>query len=200
MGKITVETCHIEGLKVITPQVFGDARGYFMETYNYNDYKEAGIPEVFVQDNQSASKKGVLRGLHFQKKFPQDKLVRVVSGEVFDVAVDLRKDSPTFGQWYGVILSAENKKQFFIPKGFAHGFIVLSDFAEFCYKVTDFYHPGDEGGLAWNDPEIGIEWPEVVGEYDGTASAGGYTLADGTPLNLSEKDQKWSGVKDTFKF
>ena len=120
MGKITVETCHIAGLKVITPTVFGDSRGYFMETYNYNDYKEAGIPQVFVQDNQSASKKGVLRGLHFQKEFPQDKLVRVLRGEVFDVAVDLREGSATFGQWYGVHLSEENKKQFFIPKGFAH--------------------------------------------------------------------------------
>ena len=163
MGKITVETCHIEGLKVITPTVFGDARGYFMETYNYNDFKEAGIDQVFVQDNQSASKKGVLRGLHFQINFPQDKLVRVVNGEVFDVAVDLRKDSPTIGQWYGVKLSAENKKQFFIPKNFAHGFIVLSDYAEFAYKCTDFYHPKDEGGLLWSDPEIGVEWPMRYG-------------------------------------
>ena len=200
MGKITVETCEIEGLKVITPTVFGDERGYFMETYNYNDYKEAGIDMEFVQDNQSSSKKGVLRGLHFQINFPQDKLVRVVSGEVFDVAVDLREGSKTYGQWYGVLLSAENKKQFFIPKDFAHGFLVLSDTAEFCYKCTDFYHPGDEGGLAWNDPEIGIEWPELVGEYNGTASAEGYTLKDGTKLNLSDKDQKWVGVKDTFKF
>ena len=200
MGKITVETCHIEGLKVITPTVFGDARGYFMETYNYNDFKEAGIDQVFVQDNQSASKKGVLRGLHFQINFPQDKLVRVVNGEVFDVAVDLRKDSPTFGQWYGVKLSAENKKQFFIPKNFAHGFIVLSDYAEFAYKCTDFYHPGDEGGLAWNDPEIGIEWPTLTGEYKGTASGEGYALEDGTALNLSEKDQLWVGLKDTFHF
>ena len=143
MGKITVETCHIEGLKVITPTVFCDARGYFMETYTYNDFKEAGIDQVFVQDNQSASKKGVLRGLHFQINFPQDKLVRVVSGEVYDVAVDVRKDSPTFGQWYGVHLSAENKKQFFIPKNFAHGFVVLSDYAEFAYKCTDFYHAND---------------------------------------------------------
>ena len=126
MGKIKVETCEIEGLKVITPTVFGDERGYFMETYNYNDYKEAGIDMEFVQDNQSSSKKGVLRGLHFQINYPQDKLVRVVSGEVFDVAVDLRKDSKTYGQWYGVLLSAENKKQFFIPKDFAHGFVVLS--------------------------------------------------------------------------
>ena len=200
MGKITVETCEIEGLKIITPTVFGDARGYFMETYNYNDFKAAGIPEVFVQDNQSASKKGVLRGLHFQKHFPQDKLVRVIRGEVYDVAVDLREGSRTFGQWYGVLLSEENKKQFFIPKNFAHGFLVLSDYAEFCYKCTDFYHPGDEGGLAWNDPEIGIKWPQLVGEYKGTASGEGYKLEDGTALNLSDKDQLWVGLKDTFKF
>ena len=202
MGKITVtENCNgIQGLKVIEPSVFGDSRGYFMETYNYNDFAAAGIDCKFVQDNQSASKKGVLRGLHFQINYPQDKLVRVVNGEVFDVAVDLREGSETFGKWFGVVLSAENKKQFFIPKGFAHGFIVLSDFAEFCYKVTDFYHPGDEGGLAWNDPAIGIEWPEVVGTYDGNASAEGYTLADGTPLNLSEKDQKWAVLGDTFHF
>ena len=165
MGKIKVPSdCNgIEGLKVIEPAVFGDARGYFMETYNYNDFKEAGIDCEFVQDNQSSSTKGVLRGLHFQINFPQDKLVRVVNGEVFDVAVDLRKGSKTFGKWYGVVLSAENKKQFFIPKDFAHGFIVLSDEAEFCYKVTDFYHPNDEGGLMWNDPEIGVEWPMPEG-------------------------------------
>ena len=165
MGKIKVTSdCNgIEGLKVIEPAVFGDARGYFMETYNYNDFKEAGIDCEFVQDNQSSSTKGILRGLHFQINFPQDKLVRVVNGEVFDVAVDLRKGSKTFGKWYGVVLSAENKKQFFIPKDFAHGFIVLSDEAEFCYKVTDFYHPNDEGGLMWNDPEIGVEWPMPEG-------------------------------------
>ena len=165
MGKIKVTSdCNgIEGLKVIEPAVFGDARGYFMETYNYNDFKEAGIDCEFVQDNQSSSTKGVLRGLHFQINFPQDKLVRVVNGEVFDVAVDLRKGSKTFGKWYGVVLSAENKKQFFIPQDFAHGFIVLSDEAEFCYKVTDFYHPNDEGGLMWNDPEIGVEWPMPEG-------------------------------------
>ena len=165
MGKIKVTSdCNgIEGLKVIEPAVFGDARGYFMETYNYNDFKEAGIDCEFVQDNQSSSTKGVLRGLHFQINFPQDKLVRVVNGEVFDVAVDLRKGSKTFGKWYGVVLSAENKKQFFIPKDLAHGFIVLSDEAEFCYKVTDFYHPNDEGGLMWNDPEIGVEWPMPEG-------------------------------------
>ena len=165
MGKIKVTSdCNgIEGLKVIEPSVFGDARGYFMETYNYNDFKEAGFDCEFVQDNQSSSTKGVLRGLHFQINFPQDKLVRVVNGEVFDVAVDLRKGSKTFGKWYGVVLSAENKKQFFIPKDFAHGFIVLSDEAEFCYKVTDFYHPNDEGGLMWNDPAIGVEWPMPEG-------------------------------------
>ena len=199
MGKIKVTTCHIEGLRVIEPTVFGDDRGYFMETYNYNDFKEAGIDVEFVQDNQSSSRKGVLRGLHFQIQYPQDKLVRVVSGEVFDVAVDLREGSPTYGQWYGVVLTAENKKQFFIPKDFAHGFLVLSDHAEFTYKCTDFYHPNDEGGVAWNDPEIGIVWPKLGGSYNGTASAEGYTV-DGTPLNLSEKDQKWLGLKDTFKF
>jgi len=191
MGKITVEDCvvdglTIEGLKVITPTVFGDDRGYFVETYNENDMKEAGMDYTFVQDNQSASKKGVLRGLHFQKEFPQDKLVRVVNGEVFDVAVDLRPGSATFGKWYGVLLSAENKKQFMIPKNFAHGFIVLSDYAEFCYKCTDFYHPNDEGGLLWKDPEIGVEWPMPEG----------MTEAD---LTLSDKDQKWSGIAEYKK-
>ena len=146
MGKLTVETCEIEGLKVITPQVFGDNRGYFMETYQLNDFKEIGIDLPFVQDNQSASKKGVLRGLHFQINYPQDKLVRVIRGEVYDVAVDLRKGSATYGKWFGVLLSEENKKQFFIPKNFAHGFLVLSDVAEFTYKCSDFYHPNDE----WN--------------------------------------------------
>lgn len=159
MGKIKVESCPIEGLKIITPTVFGDDRGYFMETYNYNDFKEAGLDYVFVQDNQSASKRGVLRGLHFQTKHPQDKLVRVISGEVFDVAVDLREGSPTYGQWFGAILSAENKKQFFIPKNFAHGFLVLSEYAEFTYKCTDFYYADEQGGIAWNDPQIGVEWP-----------------------------------------
>ena len=201
MGKIKVTNCDdIEGLKVIEPTVFGDSRGYFMETYNYNDFAAAGIDCTFVQDNQSSSKKGVLRGLHFQINYPQDKLVRVVSGEVFDVAVDLRAKSETYGKWYGVTLSAENKKQFLIPKGFAHGFLVLSDEAEFCYKCDDFYHPNDEGGLAWNDPEIGVEWPDVKGEYKGSASAEGYTLGEDAVLNLSEKDQKWLGMKETFKF
>ncbi len=155
---------------------------------------------IFVQDNQSCSTKGVLRGLHFQKEFPQGKLVRVIKGSVYDVAVDLRSSSKTYGQYYGIELTEENKKQFYIPEGFAHGFLVLSDVAEFCYKVTDFYHPGDEGGMAWNDPEIGIAWPQLVGEYKGNASAEGYTLEDGTPLNLSDKDQKWLGIKETFKF
>ena len=196
MGQIKVEknVGGIEGLCVITPAVHGDNRGYFMETYNQNDMREAGLGMTFVQDNQSMSVKGVLRGLHFQKQYPQGKLVRVIKGSVFDVAVDLRSGSDTYGKWYGVELADENKKQFYIPQGFAHGFLVLSDVAEFCYKCTDFYHPGDEGGLAWNDPKIGIAWPELEGEYKGTASAEGYTLADGTPLNMSEKDQKWNGI------
>ena len=165
MGKIKVtENCGgIKGLKIIEPSVFGDARGYFMETYNEREMKEAGFDIQFVQDNQSASKKGVLRGLHSQKEYPQDKLVRVVNGEVYDVAVDMRPESETFGKWFGVLLSAENKKQFFIPKRFAHGFIVLSDYAEFCYKVTDFYHPNDELGIKWDDPEIAVEWPMPEG-------------------------------------
>lgn len=196
MGQITVEknAGGIEGLCVITPTVHGDNRGYFMESYNLRDMQEAGIDTVFVQDNQSQSQKGVLRGLHFQKEFPQSKLVRVIKGSVFDVAVDLRPGSETYGKWYGVELTEENKKQFLIPRGFAHGFLVLSESAEFCYKCDDFYHPNDEGGLAWNDPAIGITWPGVVGEYKGSASAEGYTLSDGTPLNLSKKDQKWSGI------
>lgn len=200
MGQIKVTKCPIEGLYIIEPAVHGDSRGYFMETYNQNDFIEAGLKMVFVQDNQSMSTKGVLRGLHFQKQYPQGKLVRVVRGTVFDVAVDLRANSNTYGQWYGVELSAENKKQFYISEGFAHGFLVLSDEAEFCYKVTDFYHPGDEGGLAWNDPEIGIEWPELKGFYSGSASAEGYVMEDGSPLLLSDKDQKWLGLKETFQF
>ena len=194
MGQIKVSKCPIEGLYIIEPAVHGDSRVYFMETYNQNDMHEAGLDMVFVQDNQSMSTKGVLRGLHFQKEYPQGKLVRVIKGKVFDVAVDLRAGSSTYGKWYGVELTEENKKQFYIPEGFAHGFLVLSDVAEFCYKVTDFYHPGDESGLAWNDPEIGIQWPELVGEYRGTASAEGYTLTDGSRLNLSEKDQKWERI------
>ena len=180
MGKITVEETPIEGLKVITPTVFGDNRGYFMETYNMADFKEAGIDCEFVQDNQSASKKGVIRGLHYQINFPQDKLVRVIKGEVFDVAVDLRKGSKTYGKWYGIRLSEENKKMFFIPKNFAHGFLVLSDYAEFTYKCSDLYHPNDEGGVLYNDPEIGVEWP----------------FEDGVELVFSEKDKKWPTLKE----
>ena len=180
MGKFQIESCEIEGLKIITPTVFGDERGYFMETYQYEEFKAGGIDVTFVQDNQSASKKGVLRGLHFQINYPQDKLVRVINGEVFDVAVDLREGSPTYGQWHGELLSAENKKQFFIPKGFAHGFLVLSDYAEFCYKCSDFYHANDEGGLLWSDPAIGVEWP----------------IPEGMELTISEKDKKWGSIRD----
>ncbi|MCI7275281.1 MAG: dTDP-4-dehydrorhamnose 3,5-epimerase [Lachnospiraceae bacterium] len=184
MGKIKVTRCEIEGLCVIEPTVFRDERGYFVETYNYNDFAAEGLDMKFVQDNQSMSVKGVLRGLHFQKQFPQGKLVRAIRGSVFDVAVDLREGSKTFGKWFGVELTAENKKMFYIPEGFAHGFLVLSDEAEFAYKVTDFYHPGDEGGLAYNDPQIGVEWP----------------IEEGMQLILSEKDQKWKGLQDTFHF
>ncbi|HOV25907.1 MAG TPA: dTDP-4-dehydrorhamnose 3,5-epimerase [Pseudobacteroides sp.] len=174
MGKFKFIDTGIKDLYVIEPTVFGDNRGYFMETYNYNDFKEAGLDMVFVQDNQSKSFKGVLRGLHFQVNYPQGKLVRVLSGEVFDVGVDLRKDSPTYKKWFGVVLSGENKKQFYIPPGFAHGFLVLSDEAEFAYKCTEFYHPEDESGIIWNDPSIGIEWPlDGIGE-----------------IILSEKDKK----------
>ena len=184
MGQITVSKCPIEGLYIIEPTVHGDNRGYFMETYNRKDMEEAGLNMVFVQDNQSMSTKGVLRGLHTQKKYPQGKLVRVIRGRVFDVAVDVRPGSETYGKWYGVELTEENKKQFYISPGFAHGFLVLSDEAEFAYKCTDFYHPGDEGGVAWNDPDIGVEWP----------------IEEGMELIISEKDQKWKGLKETFKF
>ena len=201
MGQIKVEKnmAGIEGLCVIEPAVHGDSRGYFMETYNRQDMEEAGIDINFVQDNQSMSTKGVLRGLHFQKHFPQCKLVRVIRGAVYDVAVDLRSGSGTYGKWYGIELTEENKKQFLIPRGFAHGFLVLSDTAEFCYKCDDFYHANDEGGLAWNDPEIGIRWPGLCGTWQGTASAEGYCMEDGTKLNLSEKDQKWLGIKEISK-
>lgn len=178
MGKITVETCEIEGLKIITPAVFGDERGYFYESYHYEAYRDAGIADIFVQDNQSASRRGVLRGLHFQIQHPQAKLVRVIKGEVFDVAVDIRPGSATYGKCHGVLLSEENKKQFYIPENFAHGFLVLSDYAEFCYKCTDFYHPGDEGGIIYNDPAIGIEWP----------------IPEGMELIFSERDTKWGGL------
>lgn len=191
MGKIKVTETYIKGLCVIEPTVYGDSRGYFVEMYNRQDMEQAGLHMRFVQDNQSMSTKGVLRGLHFQKEFPQGKLIRVIHGTIFDVAVDLRRDSATYGKWFGVELTEENFKQFYIPEGFAHGFLVLSDVAKVYYKATDFYHPGDEGGLAWNDPAISIEWPQVVGEYRGTASAEGYCLKGGPGLILSEKDQKW---------
>lgn len=202
MGQITVEknVAGIEGLCVITPAVHCDNRGYFMETYSQRDMEENGIYINFVQDNQSMSVKGVLRGLHFQKEFPQTKLIRVIKGSVFDVVVDLRRDSETFGKWYGIELTGENKKQLLIPRGFAHGFLILSDTAEIYYKCDEFYHANDEGGLAWNDPAIGIRWPGVVGTYTGTASAEGCTLADGTQLKLSEKDQKWQNLSKTFTF
>lgn len=176
MGQIKVEknVGGIDGLYVIMPAVHGDNRGYFVETYNSKDMEEAGLNMKFVQDNQSMSVKGVLRGLHLQKNYPQGKLVRVVKGRVFDVAVDMRVGSTTFGKWFGIELSEENKKQFYVPKGFAHGFFVLSDEAEFCYKVTDFYYPGDEIGIMWNDPAIGIKWP----------------ISNGELPCLSQKDQK----------
>jgi len=194
MGQIKVTHLPIEGLCVIEPTVHGDHRGYFFESYNQRDMESAGLSMVFVQDNQSMSTKGVLRGLHAQKEHPQGKLVRVIRGAVYDVAVDRRPGSSTYNQWYGIELSAENKKQFYIPEGFAHGFLVLSDEAEFLYKVTDFYHPEDELGLAWNDPTIGIEWP-VIGEYPGNGSADGYTMEDGTPLLINQRDQGFTRVE-----
>ena len=189
MGQIKVTKCEkngkvIEGLYIIEPTVHRDERGYFVETYNQRDFEEAGLDMVFVQDNQSCSVRGVLRGLHYQKQYPQGKLVRALKGSVFDVAVDLRADSDTYGMWYGVELTEENKKQFYISEGFAHGFLVLSDVAEFAYKVTDFYHPGDEGGLIYNDKEIGVKWP----------------IPEGMELILSDKDTKWGGLSETFKF
>ena len=179
----TIVECPIAGLYEIQPKIFLDNRGYFFESWSKRDFEAAGINYDFVQDNESKSCKGVLRGLHFQKEHPQGKLVRVLSGEVYDVAVDLRKDSKTYGKYFGVVLSDENKKQFYIPKGFAHGFVVLSDEAVFAYKCTDFYHPNDEGGLKYDDPDIGIDWP-----------------IEGLNLIMSEKDTKWKGLKETFKF
>lgn len=181
MGQFNFLETEIQGLYIIETKVFGDSRGYFMETYNYEDFKAAGLDMKFVQDNQSKSKKNVLRGLHFQKNYQQGKLVRVIKGEVFDVAVDLRKNSKTYGKWIGVILNDENKKQFYIPEGFAHGFLVLSEEAEFSYKCTNFYHPEDEGGLIWNDELIGIKWP----------------IDNPKDLTLSDKDLKWKNIKET---
>ena len=198
--KVTRDLGGIEGLCLIESTVHRDTRGYFMETFSQKDMYEEGLFFSFVQDNQSMSTKGVLRGLHFQKKFPQTKLVRVIKGTVYDVAVDLRPGSPTFGKHHGEILTEDNRKQYLIPRGFAHGYLVLSNVAEFCYKCDDFYHPNDEGGIAWNDPDIGIAWPEVKGEYDGTASGNGYALADGAKLIMSDKDQKWLPLKETYTF
>ena len=185
----------IPEVKIIEPDVFGDHRGWFMETWSLPKYEALHFNSM--QDNESfTAKRGTLRGIHFQQDpMAQAKIVRVVRGAVLDVAVDLREGSATYGKWYGVELSEENKKQFLIPEGFAHGFLVLSDEAEFCYKVNDFWHPNDEGGLAWNDPAIGIQWPDVTGEYHGTPSAEGYCMTDGTPLTLSEKDQEWPGLE-----
>ena len=184
MGQITVTKASIEGLYIIEPAVHGDSRGYFMETYNQNDMREAGLDMVFVQDNQSASMKGVLRGLHFQKQFPQGKLVRVVSGTVYDVAVDIRKSSPTFGKYVGVVLSAENKRQFWVPEGFAHGFYVMSETAEFVYKCTSYYDPSSEHSILWNDADIGIAWP----------------LVPGIETKISPKDAKALRFKDACCF
>ena len=181
----------IKGVYVIEPKVFTDNRGYFMESFKQQEFEENVCSIDFIQENESKSSKGVLRGLHFQINYPQTKLVRVIRGTVFDVAVDLRSNSSTYGKWFGVELSDDNKKQFLIPRGFAHGFLVLSGFAEFCYKCDDFYHPNDEGGLAWNDPSIGIKWPQIVGKYAGNALAEGYHLLDGAPLIMSQKDQAW---------
>ena len=164
MSNFIFTETNIQGVYIIDVKLFGDERGYFMETYKEDDFTAAGLGYRFVQDNQSSSRRGVLRGLHFQKTFPQAKLVRVIKGEVFDVAVDLRKRSETYGKWIGVTLSEENHRQFMIPRGFAHGFAVVSDYAEFAYKCDEKYHPEDEGGLLWNDPDIGIEWPSL-GEF-----------------------------------
>lgn len=191
MGQIHIQPTGIEGLAVVEPAVHGDARGYFSETYNRRDFFEAGLTMEFVQDNQSMSTQGVLRGLHYQLQHPQGKLVRVLSGEVFDVAVDMRPGSATYGKWFGVALSGENHKQLYIPENFAHGFLVLSEAAVFAYKVTDYWYPDDEGGVAWNDPGLGVEWPGLTGEYRGSASGEGYRLASGAPLLLSEKDQRF---------
>lgn len=200
MSQITVTKTEIEGLLLIEPTVHRDARGYFAEFYNERDFAEAGIQTHFVQDNASRSTKGVLRGLHFQKQYPQAKLVRAARGRVFDVVVDIRKNSPSFGKWHGEILSEENFRQLYVPEGLAHGYLVLSGEAEFCYKVNDFYHPGDEGGIAFNDPEIGIEWPDLTGEYPGAPLASAYKMRDGTPLKLSAKDETHPCLKDSWKF
>ena len=194
MGQIAVEknVGGIDGLCVLTPARHGDSRGYFMETYHQRDLEEAGLSYSFVQHNQSGSVKGVLRGLHFQKRFPQAKLVRVIRGEVFDVAVDLRRESASFGHWHGELQSDENARQFLIPRGFAHGFLALSDEAEFCYLCDDFYHPDDEGGIRWDDPGLGVRWPGLAKEGNPPR------LQDGTLLILSDKDKAWPGFRALF--
>lgn len=194
MGQIQVEknVNGIEGLCIIIPTIHKDTRGYFMETYSKRDMKEAGFDIEFVQDNQSYSTKGVLRGLHYQKKHPQTKLVRVLNGSVYSVAVDLRTGSSTYRKWHGVLLTGNNCKQFLIPKGFAHGFLILSDSAVFCYKCDDFYYPDDENGIIWNDPSIDIQWVGLKKE----PSRGLYTLEDGTSLKLSDKDKRFPELKD----
>ncbi|MEE0027495.1 MAG: dTDP-4-dehydrorhamnose 3,5-epimerase [Atopobiaceae bacterium] len=185
-GNFTFSTTSIEGVVVVDVKTYGDRRGYFMETYKRPDFAAGGIDCDFVQDNQSSSTKGVLRGLHFQIEHPQSKLVRVVRGAVFDVCVDLRPGSPTWGKWEGVVLSEENRRQFFIPRGFAHGFLVLTDEAEFCYKCDDTYHPNDEGGLMWDDPELAIEWPALEGDE----------VFDPSKVVLSDKDRLHPGLAD----
>lgn len=179
IGNFIFEDTSIKDVYIIHPKKYGDNRGYFMETYKKSDFDQAGLEYNFIQDNQSKSKKGVLRGLHFQKTYPQAKLVRCIEGEVFDVAVDLRKTSPTYGKWVGVILSADEGNQFMIPRGFAHGFVVLSETATFCYKCDEVYHPEDEGGIMWNDEDINIDWPYKE-----------------EPL-LSEKDKKHASLKES---
>ena len=193
---IKVTKCPIEGLLILEPTVYRDERGNFMETYNQKELKDLGIDAVFVQDNQSMSFRGVIRGLHFQKHFPQAKLVRVTSGEVFDVAVDLRKDSKTYGKWFGITLSAFNKKQLYIPEGFAHGFLAISNIATVQYKCTNVYHKEDQYGLAWNDPDVGIEWPNLLGDYNGTADPHNYIFSDATGLIISSQDIKWPTLKN----
>jgi dTDP-4-dehydrorhamnose 3,5-epimerase len=178
-----VLTCDIPGLLIIEPKVFGDARGFFLETWNLLRYREAGIAEEFVQDNVSFSRRGILRGLHFQNPKPQGKLLEVLLGEVFDVAVDVRRGSPTFGKWHGLVLSSENKRQFYVPPGFAHGFVVLSETALFHYKCTEFYSPKDEMAIRWDDPDIGIEWP-LKGPLLSERDAKGLRLRDTPPERL----------------
>jgi dTDP-4-dehydrorhamnose 3,5-epimerase len=195
MGQIKAEKTPIGGLLVVEAAIYRDSRGCFAETYSKRDMAEAGIGAEFVQDNQSVSNKGVLRGLHFQAKHPQAKLVRCARGAIFDVAVDLRAGSPTFGKWFGLELTGGNGRQLFIPEGLAHGFLALSDSATVCYKATDYYHPGDEAGIAWNDPGIGIAWPEVEGEYKCGASVEGYRLVGGQNLIASAVDQGWPILK-----